>query len=174
MKEPKRLFFIKKNKKIKKKLFSYLVRRKKKNEKQKKTRGFLKANQKKNKKKFLNRKRKSTFFSKEKNTFQKFNLFIKKRLLWLKKKFYSCLCIKRWRRVFKRFRIYRFFYKNYTEATLYEWICLGKARIGELIRLASFPIKPMHFEFCYRRCEGVLLCTPQKWYNLSLLYSRSL
>lgn len=182
----KSLFFLKRNKKFKKNLFSYLVQRKRKNEKQKKEkqkkpRGFLKDRQKKDKKKIQIIKKKSFSLNDEKekkhreNTIiQQVNLYIKKRFLWLKKRFYSCLCIKPWHRIFQRFRSYRFFYKNYTEATLYERMYLGKARIGELLRVGSFPMKPTHFEFCYRRCEGVLLCTPQKWYNLSLLYSRTL
>lgn len=197
-----RFIFLKKNKNLKKKLLSYLIRKKKqyrnatitKNkdtiqslykkstlgsrqnvQQKKKTGKKLPVEQKKERnKEFFFDKKNNVKKSQGVTSFDKIAFFLKKKLIWLKKKFFFCISKKYWRRFFKRFRSYRFFYKNYTEASLFDFLFLGKASMGELIRFASFPIKPMHFEFCYYRCEGVLLCSPQKWYNLSLLHPKYL
>lgn len=175
--------FLSKNKGFKKKLFSYLLRRKKKEKifkkkKEKIKRKFPKKTQRQKKKSFARFYKKYETLSKSIDEVlknhkgkekERIGFFFKKRFLWLKKRFYTCLVQKKFHRYFKRFRIYRYLYKHYTEARLYESIALGRISLGEMLRLSFFPIKPMHFEFCYRRCEGVLLCSPQKWYNLSLL-----
>lgn len=180
--------FIKKNKAIKKKLFRILVQKKKQEKIYKKTKKKIGANQKKKlffrrktninvvflKKKTKKKSSKNLFIQKTKKEEKKALFFLKKKLLWLKKKFYSCFSRSRWRFFFKRFRSYRFLYTNYTKARLYEQVSIRTSLMGGLLRGGGFPIKPMHFEFCYRRCEGVLLCSPQKWYNLSLLYPTAL
>lgn len=181
MKKAVPFVFLEKNKPMKEKLFALVLKKKSKKKEKKSTRkktndskgrkghGFQTFQ--KPKKVWKGREKKSLFFPKEstKKKEEGLSFFLKEKLLWVKKKLYSCFFHKGFRFLFKRFRNYRFLYYTYTMGGLYAFLSLGRAALGTLLRLATFPIKPMHFEFCYRRCEGVLLCSPQKWYTLSLL-----
>lgn len=182
--------FLKKNKGFKKKLFSFLLRKKKQFHKLKKKenvrfeRTLVSSGKKPFSKKTIVRKIQkqkkigglyNTGFLMQSNSFGQgqgpvhFAKFLKKRYLWLKKRFYKCFSKKDFFAYFQRFRFYRLFYKSYTETRFYESLYIRKKNLGECIRSGFFPIKPMHFEFCYRRCEGILLGFPQKWYTLSLV-----